>query len=96
MKQKPTFLRKKMDEQASLEEFAHEEDGWLLVLPVVVLPQLTGEMLEAVVRRKSATAGSLDGWGWRGVARNLSKVEEVGVWPEGLLDAKNAGYDTQG
>ena len=49
-------------------------------------------------RRKSASAGSLEGWVWRelkvlpaawfdGLARILSKVEEVGVWPEGLLDA---------
>ena len=40
----------------------------------------------------SATAGSLDGWGWRelkalpvawfdGLALILSKVEEVVVWP---------------
>ena len=51
-----------------------------------------------VVRRKSATAGILGGWGWRELkvlpvawfdclARILSKVEEVGVWLEGLLDA---------
>ena len=55
-------------------------------------------MLADVVRRKGATAGSLDGWGWRelkvllvawfdGLARILSKVEEIGVWPDGLLDA---------
>ena len=55
-------------------------------------------MLSDVVHRKSATAGSLDGWGWRelkvlpvscydGLARILTKVEDVGVWPEGLLDA---------
>ena len=48
-----------------------------------------------VARRKSATAGSLDGRGRRqlkvlpvarfdGLARVLSKVEELGVWPEGL------------
>ena len=47
---------------------------------------------------KTATAGSLDGWGWRELkalpvswfdelARILAKVEELGVWPEGLLDA---------
>ena len=59
---------------------------------------LSGEMLEEVVRRKSATAGSLDGWRWRELkvlpvawfdelARILSKVEGSGVWPEGLLDA---------
>ena len=55
-------------------------------------------MLFEVVKRKSATAGSLDGWGWRelkvlpvawfdGLARILSKVEDLGVWPDGLLDA---------
>ena len=44
------------------------------------------------------TAGSLDGWGWRelkvlpvswfdGLARILSKVEDTGVWLEGLLHA---------
>ena len=67
------------------------------LLHVISLPQLTGEMLADVVRRKGATAGSLDGWGWRelkvlpvawfdGLARILSKVEELGVWPDGLLD----------
>ena len=35
------------------------------LLPVVDLPRLTGQMLYDVVHRKSATAGSLDGWGWR-------------------------------
>ena len=45
---------------------------------------------------KLATAGSLDCLGWRemkvrpvacfdGLARILSKVEEIGVWSEGLL-----------
>ena len=58
------------------------------------MPGLTGEVLVDVVRRKGATAGSLDGWGWRelkvlpvawfhGLARILAKVEENGVWPEG-------------
>ena len=62
------------------------------------MPALTGDMLFEVVKKKSATAGSLDGWGWRelkvlpvawfhGLARILSKVEELGVWPDGLLDA---------
>ena len=43
-------------------------------------------------------AGSLDGWGWRELkvlpvswydelARILSKVDDVGIWPDGLLDA---------
>ena len=93
----PYFCRSGQRE-GSLEEFALEVDGWLPLLPVVSLPELTGEMLAEFVRRKSATAGSLDGWGWRelkvlpvswfdGLARILSKVEETGVWPEGLLDA---------
>ena len=55
-------------------------------------------MLADVVHRKSVSAGSLDGWGWRelkvlpvswldGLARILTKVEDLGVWPDGLLDA---------
>ena len=59
---------------------------------------LTGQMHADVVLRKGATAGSLDGWGWRelkvlpvawydGLARVLTKVVDVGVWPDGLLDA---------
>ena len=55
-------------------------------------------MLVDVVQRKGSTAGGLDGCGWRelevlpvscydGLARILSKVEDVGVWPDGLLDA---------
>ena len=62
------------------------------------LPRLTGQMLADVVQSKSATAGSLDGWGWRelkvlpvswydGLARILTKVEDIGDWPDGLLDA---------
>ena len=57
---------------------------------------MTGDDLFQVVRVKTATAGSLDGWGWRelksllvpwfdGLARILAEVEELGVWPEGLL-----------
>ena len=72
--------------------------GGSLFLPEVSLPRLTGEMLAEVVHRKGAAAGSLVGWGWRefkalpvswfgGLARIFSKVEDVGVWPEGLLDA---------
>ena len=63
------------------------------------MPCLTGQMLADVVQSKGATAGSLDGWGWRelkvlpvswydGLARILTKVEDAGVWPDGLLDAK--------
>ena len=55
-------------------------------------------MLADVVQRKEATAGSLDGWEWRELkvlpvswydelARILTKVEDFGVWPDGLLDA---------
>ena len=72
--------------------------GWLTLLPEVHLPRLTGQVLADVVQRKGATAGSLDGWGWRELkvlpvswfdqlARILSKVEDTGVWPDGLLDA---------
>ena len=90
----PYFCRSGQRE-ANLEEFALEVFGWLPVLLVVESPRLTGEMLEGVVRRKSATAG---GWEWRelqvlpvawfdGFASVLSEVEEVGRWPDGLLDA---------
>ena len=55
-------------------------------------------MLADVVQRKCVTAGSLDGWGWRelkvllvswydGLARILTEVEDIGAWPDGLLDA---------
>ena len=71
---------------------------WLPVLPIVDLPRLTGQMLYDVVHRKNATAGSLDGWGWKELkvlpvswfdqlARILTLVEDNGVWPDGLLDA---------
>ena len=82
----------------SLEEFSFEVEGWLPSLPVFELPRLTGQMLADVVLRKSATAGGLDGWGWRElkvlpvswfdeVARILTLVEDTGVWPDSLLDA---------
>ena len=71
---------------------------WLPVLLEVALPRLTGQMLADVVQRKCATAGGLDGWEWRvlkvlpvawfdELARTLTKVEDLGVWPDGLLDA---------
>ena len=83
---------------ANLEEFAHEVEGWLPVLPEVFLPRLSGSLLADVVHRKKVTAGGLDGWGWKelkvlpvswfdGLARILSCVQDSGVWPEGLLDA---------
>ena len=81
-----------------MEEFYAEVEGWLLLLPEVHLSPLTGDDLLEVVKRKTATAASLDDWGWRelksllvpwfdGLARILTEVEELGVWPEGLLDA---------
>ena len=60
----PYFCRSGQRE-ASLEEFDEEVEGWLPLLPEVTLPCLTGQMLADVVQRKGATAGSLDGWGWR-------------------------------
>ena len=62
------------------------------------MPPLTGNDLFQFVWCKTAAASSLDGWGWRelkslpvswfdGLARIFAKVEELGVWPEGLLDA---------
>ena len=94
----PYFCRSGQRE-VSFEEFDREVDGWLPLLPEVHLPRLTGQVLAGVVQREGATAGgSLDGWGWRELkflpvswydelARILSKVENVGVWPDGLLDA---------
>ena len=94
----PYFCRSGQRE-TSLEEFVHEVEGWLPLLLEISLPRLIGRMLADVVQRKSATAGSLDGWGWRELkvllvswydelARILSsKVEDLGVWPDGLLDA---------
>ena len=84
--------------ETSLDEFGFEVDGWLPLLPEVHLPRLTGQLLADVVHRKGVSAGGLDGWGWREfkvlplswfdeLARILSKVEDLGVWPDGLLDA---------
>ena len=60
----PYFCRSRQRD-TSLEEFDHEVEGWLPLLPEVELPWLTGQMLTDVVDRKGATASSLDGWGWR-------------------------------
>ena len=81
-----------------MDEFSFEVDGWLPLLPEVQLPRLTGQMIADVVHHKSVSAGGLDGWGWRelkvlpvswfdGLARILTKVEDLGMWPDGLLDA---------
>ena len=93
----PYFCRSGQRE-TSLDEFGFEVDGWLPILPEVHLPRLTGQMLADVVLRKGVSAGSLDGWGWRELkalpvswfdelARILTKVEDLVVWPDGLLDA---------
>ena len=69
-------------------------------MPEFELPLLTGQMLADVVLRKSATAGSLDGWGWRELkvlpvswfdelARILSLVEDTCFWPDGLHDSQD-------
>ena len=93
----PYFCRSGQRE-TSLDEFNSESDGWLPRLGEFSLPALTRDVLFEVVKRKSANAGSLDGWGWRelkvlpvawfdGLARILSKVEDFGVWFDGLFDA---------
>ena len=84
--------------ETSLDEFGFEVDGWLPILPEIHLPRLTGQMLADVVLHKGVSAGGLDVWGWRELkvlpvswfdelARILAKVEDLGVWPDGLLDA---------
>ena len=74
------------------------------LLPEVHLPRLTGLMPADVVQRKGATAGSLDGWGWRELkvlpvswydelARILTKVEDFGClarWVAGCLHCHNS------
>ena len=86
--------------KTSLDEFSFEVDGWLPFLPEVQLPRLIGQMLFDVVKHKNVSAGGFDGWGWRnlkvlpvswydGLARILTKVEDLGVWPDGLLDASH-------
>ena len=93
----PYFCRSGQRE-SSLDEFGFEVDGWLPILPEVHHPRLTGQMLADVVLDKGVSAGSLDGWGWMELkalpvswfdelARILTKVEDLGVWPDGLLDA---------
>ena len=92
------YLCRSGQRDTSLEEFDHEVEGWLPLLPEVSLPRLTGQVLADVVQRKGATAGSLDGWEWREskvlpvswydeLPRILTKVEDFGIWPDGLLDA---------
>ena len=56
----PYFCRSGQRE-ASLEEFNEEVVGWLPLLPEIDMPPLTGDDIFQVVRRKTATAGCLDG-----------------------------------
>ena len=66
--------------------------------PVIDMPVLTGEDLHNAVLAKKSTSGGLDGWGWNelkalplswyvGLPWILRLVEDIGVWPDGLLDA---------
>ena len=66
--------------------------------PTLVLPELAGEDLHAVVLSEKATSGGLDGWGWNelkalplswyvGLALVLRQVDGSRCWPQGLLDA---------
>ena len=66
--------------------------------PKVDLPGLTGQMLADVARVRAPLLVGFDGWGWKEfkvlpvswydeLARILTKVEDVGAWPDGLLDA---------
>ena len=57
----PYFCRSGQRE-TNLEEFAHEVEGWLPVLPEVSLPRLTGGLLADVVHRKGVTAGAWTAW----------------------------------
>ena len=95
----PYFCRSGQKRDTNLEEFNEEVGGCgYHFYQRVAVPRLTGQMLADVVQREGATADSLDGWRWRelkvlpvawydGLARILTKVEDLGVWPDGLLDA---------
>ena len=50
---------------ADLDAFDVGIRDWLLVLPEVFLPWLTGELFFEVVKHKGVSAGGLDGWVWR-------------------------------
>ena len=64
----------------------------MLLLSEVHLPRLTGQMLADVVHREGVTAGWRElkvlplSW-FHQLARILTKVEDLGVWPDGLFDA---------
>ena len=90
----PYFCRSGQRE-TNLDEFGFEVDGWLPLLPEIPLPRLTVQILADVVLRENVAAGGLHGWGWMEfkvlpfswfdeLAHILSKVEDLGVWPDGL------------
>ena len=92
----PFFCRRERG-HADLDSFRAVAEELTPLLEEVRLPRLSGAMLHEVVQKKSPTAGSLDGWGWRELkalpvawfdrlASLFTLVEEEGVWPDGLLD----------
>ena len=92
----PFFCRKDRG-HADLGSFRADAEGLTPLLDEVQLPRLSGAMLFEMVQKKSATAGSLDGWGWRELkalpvawfdrlASLFTLIEEEGIWPDGLLD----------
>ena len=60
----PYFCRSGQRE-ASLEEFNEGIDGWLPLVPVISLPQLTGEILLMLCDARAPRLVVFDGWGWR-------------------------------
>ena len=75
-----------------VEQIQFIDDEWNLFR----LPRLLSGLLVEVVKRKGVAAGSLDGWRemkafplpwFDRLADFLVVVGELGVWPEGLLDA---------
>ena len=84
-----------------LEEFTREVDGWLpFCLRFLCLGLLGRCLLRLFIVRVLLLVAWMAG-GWRefkallvswfdGLARIFSKVEDTGVWPEGLLDAYSA------
>ena len=71
------------------DDFAQKVEGWLPRLDVIPLPAINAQMLFDFVHWKKS---------WKelktlalplfdGLAAILTKVEEDGAWPDGLLDA---------
>ena len=78
----------------ALEEFTEEVDGWLPLLPEIDMPPLTGDGLVQVVRRKTATAGSLEvGDGW---SSSLCLFPGLMVLLVSLLRLRSLGFGLRG